>query len=66
MILGLHEAGANDQPRVADHLQALPRCEALLKRLLDAAEDTIEPRLVSLAGQAIPKDATGAGFIVLR
>ncbi|MGE8128970.1 AlbA family DNA-binding domain-containing protein [Methylobacterium sp. NPDC080182] len=66
LVLGLHEAGTNDEPRVADRLQALPRCEALLKRLLDAAEDTIEPRLVSLAGQAIPEDAKGSGFIVLR
>ncbi|MGT2482346.1 hypothetical protein ACU4GR_33735 (plasmid) [Methylobacterium oryzae CBMB20] len=51
---------------MADRLEPLPRCEALLKRILDAAEDTIEPRLVGLAGQAIPDGPEGAGFLVLR
>ncbi|WP_187278948.1 ATP-binding protein [Methylobacterium sp. WL2] len=67
LVLGLHEAGLKDEPRVAARLQSLPRCEALLKRLLDAAEDIVEPRLFGLAGQAIPDgDATEDGFIVLR
>ncbi|WP_187278584.1 helix-turn-helix domain-containing protein [Methylobacterium sp. WL64] len=66
LILGLYEAGTKDEPRVADRLEALPRCEALLKRLLDAAEDTIEPRLVGLAGQSIADGDQGGGFVVLR
>ena len=43
LILGMHEP--KEDPRRADRLEALPKCEDLAKRLLDASEDVIEPRL---------------------
>jgi hypothetical protein len=38
----------------------------LAKRLLDAAEDIIEPRLSSMSVRALPSDSAGNGFVVLR
>jgi len=32
----------------------------------DAAKNVIEPRLAAIAGKAIPADAAGNGFILLR
>src|SRR5690349_14386052 len=46
LVLGLHET--KDEPRRAHYLEALPNCEGLTRRLWDAAEDIIEPRLRSI------------------
>lgn len=43
LILGVEETPS--EPRCATSLRALPNCEALAKRLLDASEDIIEPRI---------------------
>jgi hypothetical protein len=66
LVLGLHET--KDEPRRAEALVALPRCEDLARRLLDASEDMIEPRLPSIVAKAIlaPDMTDGSGFIVLR
>jgi hypothetical protein len=64
LILGLHET--KDEPRCAQSLAPLPNCEGLTKRLLDAAEDIIEPRLAAITARALPMDSGGAGFVLLR
>ncbi|MCJ2136197.1 ATP-binding protein [Methylobacterium sp. J-026] len=64
LVLGLHET--KGEPRVADRLETLPHCEALALRLVDAAEDVVEPRLPLLMAQGVVADATGAGYVVLR
>jgi len=64
LVLGVQET--TTEPRCASGLSPLPNCERLAKRLLDAAEDIVEPRLLGLAAQAIPADTAGAGFVLLR
>ncbi|WP_081738731.1 AlbA family DNA-binding domain-containing protein [Mesorhizobium ciceri] len=65
LIIGLHET--DDEPRRAGQLKALPNCEDLARRLLDACEDVIEPRLPLIEGRAIPvPDGEGQGYIVIR
>ncbi|RWE97359.1 RNA-binding domain-containing protein [Mesorhizobium sp.] len=65
LIIGLHET--DDEPRSAGRLKALPNCEDLARRLLDASEDMIEPRLPLVEGRAIPvPNGDGEGYVVLR
>src|SRR4051812_49348996 len=64
LVLGLRET--EDEPRRADRLQPLPRCEDLTRRLVDACEDMIEPRLPVVRHCALPADEQGAGYVVLR
>src|SRR5947209_9262071 len=52
LILGLHET--KDEPRRAASVEALPNCEGLARRLIDATEDVIEPRLPTIAARALP------------
>jgi hypothetical protein len=63
LVLGLHET--KDEPRRAERLAPLPNCEGLARRLQDAAEDVIEPRLILLA-RGIAAASDGSGFVVLR
>ncbi|GLS46581.1 AlbA family DNA-binding domain-containing protein [Methylobacterium brachythecii] len=63
LVLGLHETKA--EPRHAERLEALPNCEGLARRLLDATEDVIEPRLPSVITQAVPAE-DGAGYVLIR
>src|SRR4029450_2977427 len=53
-------------PRRAERLEPLPNCAALVRRLLDASEDIVEPRLRSIDARALPADETGKGYVVLR
>jgi len=64
LVIGVVES--NDQPPEAVGLAPLPKCEELAQRLIDAAEDTIEPRLPSLVARGIPIDETGQGYVILR
>lgn len=64
LVIGVVES--NDQPREAISLAPLPKCEELAQRLIDAAEDMIEPRLPSLVTRGIPTDETGQGYVILR
>jgi hypothetical protein len=64
LVLGLHET--RDNPRRAERLQPLPNCEGLARRLLDAAEDIVEPRFRSIEAHALPADEAGNGYVVLR
>jgi hypothetical protein len=64
LILGLHET--KDEPRSAESLAPLPNCEGLAKRLLDAAEDIIEPRLSAMAVRGLPINDTGEGYVLIR
>lgn len=64
LILGINET--KDEPRRAESLQALPNCEGLARRLLDAVEDIIEPRLPAIGARAILADEDGAGYVVMR
>lgn len=64
LVLGVKES--NEQPREAIDLLPLPKCEQLAQRLLDVAEDVIEPRLPTLFAKGIPSDDAGNGFVVLR
>lgn len=64
LVIGVVES--DDLPREAVSLAPLPKCEELARRLLDAAEDIIEPRLPSLMARGIPIDETGQGYVVLR
>jgi predicted HTH transcriptional regulator len=66
LVLGLHET--KGEIRRAERLEALPNCEGLARRLVDASEDLIEPRLQSLAAKAVvfPGTEDGAGFVVMR
>jgi len=42
LVIGVVES--RDHPREAISLSPLPKCESLAQRLLDAAEDVVEPR----------------------
>jgi hypothetical protein len=65
LILGLHET--DDEPKEAARLEALPDCEGLAKRLFDATEDVVEPRLLGLQSRALTADSTaGSGYVILR
>ncbi|WP_287308045.1 ATP-binding protein [Mesorhizobium sp.] len=65
LVLGIEET--DDEPRRARSLAPLPRCEDLAKRLSDACEDAIEPRLPIVQALALPlADDSGAGFVILR
>jgi hypothetical protein len=64
LILGMHET--KDEPRRAERLEALPNCEGLGKRLVDAAEDIIEPRLPAIEFRAIPAADDGSGYVIFR
>lgn len=64
LVLGLHET--KDEPRHAIRLEALPNCEDLVRRLLDACEDIVEPRFPVVHARAFPIDASGAGYGVIR
>ncbi len=64
LILGLRET--KDEPRSAESLAPLPNCEGLAKRLLDAAEDIIEPRLSAMAVRGLPINGTGEGYVLIR
>src|SRR5262245_30455256 len=64
LVLGLHET--KDEPHRAERLVPLPNCEGLARRLLDASEDIVEPRLRSMDARALPTDSTGRGYVVLR
>jgi len=64
LVLGLHET--TDEPGRAERLDPLPSCEGLARRLLDASEDIVEPRLRSIGARALPVDKAGNGYVVLR
>jgi hypothetical protein len=64
LVLGLHET--KDEPRRAERLEALPRCEDLAKRFLDATEDVIEPRLPSINVRAVLASDDGSGYVLMR
>lgn len=64
LILGLHET--KDEPRRAQSLETLPNCEGLARRLSDATEDIIEPRLPTVSVRAIPATADGFGYVIFR
>ena len=64
LILGLHET--KDEPRCAESLALLPNCEGLAKRLLDAAEDIIEPRLSAITVSGLPANERGEGYVLIR
>jgi hypothetical protein len=64
LVIGLHET--KDEPRRAESLNPLPNCEGLARRLIDAAEDVIEPRLPTIAARALPANNDGSGYIILR
>src|SRR5262245_33534096 len=64
LVLGLHET--KDEPRRADRLEPLPNCDGLARRLLDASEDIIEPRLRSIECRALQGDDTGKGYVLMR
>jgi hypothetical protein len=64
LVLGVAET--QEFPRAATGLCPLPRCEDLARRLLDATEDTIEPRIPVIAVRAVPAAPDGSGFVVMR
>ena len=64
MVLGVAET--QEFPRAAAGLCPLPRCEDLARRLLDATEDTIEPRIPGIAVRAVPAASDGSGYVVMR
>ena len=64
LIVGMHET--KEEPRRTERLEALPNCEGLGKRLLDAAEDIIEPRLPAIEIRALPAADDGSGYVLLR
>lgn len=65
LVLGIEET--DDEPRRARNLAPLPRCEDLAKRLADACEDVIEPRLPFVEARALLlSDGSEAGFVILR
>lgn len=64
LIIGLHET--KDEPRRAEALEALPNCEGLARRLLDATEDVIEPRLPAIDARALIAFEDGSGYVLFR
>jgi hypothetical protein len=63
LVIGVYESSGN--ARRAERLEALPNCEELAKRLIDAAQNVIEPRL-DISARGIPDNPDGSGFVVLR
>ncbi|SIN97083.1 Putative DNA-binding domain-containing protein [Bradyrhizobium erythrophlei] len=64
LVLGLHET--KEEPRRAERLEPLPRCEDLAKRFLDATEDVIEPRLPHVSIRALLASDNGSGYVLMR
>ncbi|MET4207707.1 ATP-binding protein [Bradyrhizobium sp. LA2.1] len=64
LVLGLHET--KEEPRRAERLEPLPRCEDLAKRFLDAMEDVIEPRLPPVSVRALLVSEDGSGYVLMR
>lgn len=64
LIIGLHET--KDEPRCAQRLEPLPNCRSLAKRLLDASEDIVEPRLYAIAARGLPTNENGEGYVLIR
>lgn len=64
LVLGMHET--KDEPRRAERLEPLPNCEGLARRLLDASEDIVEPRLRSIEARAVSVDDASNGYVALR
>jgi hypothetical protein len=64
LVLGMHET--KDEPRRAERLEPLPKCEELAKRFFDAAEDVIEPRLPGIVVHAVPAADDGSGYVLMR
>lgn len=64
LVLGLHET--KDEPRRADRLEPLPNCIGLARRLIDASEDIVEPRLRAFDARGLETDANGNGYVVMR
>lgn len=65
LLLGIEET--DDEPRRARGMVPLPRCEDLAKRLADACEDLIEPRLPIVEARGLPlPESSGAGFVIIR
>jgi hypothetical protein len=62
VVLGLHET--QEEPRRAERLEPLPNCEDLARRLIDASEDVIDPRLPVIGARALATDDTGAGYVL--
>ena len=63
LVLGLHET--KDEPRRAERLEALPKCEELAKRFLDATEDVIEPRRPSISVRGLVTSGDGSGYVLM-
>jgi hypothetical protein len=64
LILGIQES--KNEPRCAESLAPLPNCEGLAKRLTDAAEDIIEPRMAAISARGLAVDEVGNGYVLLR
>jgi len=64
LVIGMQET--KDEPRRAEGLQPIPNCEGLTRRLIDATEDVIEPRLPTISGRALPAQNDGSGYVILR
>jgi hypothetical protein len=64
LVIGLHET--KTEPRRAERLEPLPNCEGLARRLLDATEDVIEPRLPVVNVRALPANGDGSGYVLMR
>src|SRR5262249_787019 len=64
LVIGLPET--KEEPRCAQRLEPLPNCEDLAKRLLDASEDIIEPRLSAIAARGLPINEEGHGYVLMR
>jgi hypothetical protein len=64
LVLGMHET--KEEPRRAESLEPLLRCEELAKRFLDATEDVIEPRLPHVSVRALSASDDGSGYILMR
>ena len=64
LVLGMHET--KEEPRRAERLEPLPRCEDLAKRFLDATEDVIEPRLPHISVRALSSSDDGSGYVLMR
>jgi hypothetical protein len=65
LIIGVEET--DDEPRRAKSLIPVPKCVDLAKRLADACEDSVEPRLPIIESVGMPTSADETdGFVLLR